>query len=68
MSTDKIDPSKKDATISSADDVVKTTKSGEVELSEKELKRVLAAPTAVSMQGYTLNMTLRARKRLTSSD
>lgn len=40
MSTDKIDPNKKDATISSADDLVKTTKSGDVELSEEELKRV----------------------------
>jgi type VI protein secretion system component Hcp len=40
MSTDKIDPSKKDATISSADDLVKTAKSGDVELSEEELKRV----------------------------
>jgi bacteriocin-like protein len=40
MSTDKIDPSKKDTTISSADDLIKTTKSGEVELSEEELKRV----------------------------
>ena len=40
MGTDKIDPSKKRATISSADDLVKTTKSGDVELSEEELKRV----------------------------
>jgi hypothetical protein len=40
MSTDKTDPSKKDATISSADDLVKTTKSGDVELSEEELNRV----------------------------
>jgi hypothetical protein len=40
MSNDKIDPSKKDATISSADDLVKTTKSGDVELSEAELSRV----------------------------
>ena len=40
MSTDKVDPSKKDTTISSADDLVKTTKSGDVELSEEELKRV----------------------------
>jgi hypothetical protein len=41
MSTDKIDPSKKDATISSADDLVKTTKSGDVQLSEEELNRVV---------------------------
>jgi type VI secretion system secreted protein Hcp len=40
MSTDKADPSKKDATISSADDLVKTTKSGDVELTEEGLKRV----------------------------
>ena len=40
MSTDKIDPSKKDATISSADDLVTTTKSGDVELSEEQLNRV----------------------------
>ena len=37
MGDDKIDPNKKDATISSADDLVK---SGDVELSEEELKRV----------------------------
>jgi hypothetical protein len=40
MSTDKIDPSKKDATISSADDLTKTTNKGDVELTEEELKRV----------------------------
>jgi hypothetical protein len=40
MSTDKIDPSKKDTTISSADDLAKTTNKGDVELSEEELKRV----------------------------
>jgi len=40
MSTDKIDPSRKDTNISSADDLTKTTKKGEVELTEEELKRV----------------------------
>jgi len=40
MSTDKIDPSKKDTTISSADDLTKTTNKGDVELNEEELKRV----------------------------
>jgi type VI protein secretion system component Hcp len=40
MSTDKTDASKKDATISSADDLTKTTSKGDVELSEEELKRV----------------------------
>jgi len=39
MSTDKIDPCKKDTTISSADDLTKTTNKGDVELSEKEIKR-----------------------------
>jgi bacteriocin-like protein len=43
MSTNKIDPSKKDATISSADDLVK---SGDVELSEEELKRVTGGSKA----------------------
>lgn len=40
MSTDKIDPSKKDATISSADDLTKTSRKGDVELTEEELRRV----------------------------
>jgi len=40
MGADKIDQNKKDATISSADDLVKTTKSSDVEMSEEELKRV----------------------------
>ena len=40
MSNDKIDPSKKDAAISSADDLSKTAKSGDVEMTEEELKRV----------------------------
>jgi len=40
MATDKADPSKQDTTISSADDLVKTTKSGDVELTEEGLKRV----------------------------
>ena len=34
------DPSNKDPKISSADDLVKTIKKGDVELSEEELKRV----------------------------
>ena len=50
MSTDKIDPSKKEATISSTDDVVKTTKSGDVELTEKELKRVVGGATDGSLE------------------
>ena len=45
MSADKDDPAKTDTTISSADDLVKTTKSGEVELTETELKRVAGGGT-----------------------
>ncbi len=40
MSNDKADPSKKDPNISSADNLTKTTKKGDVELTEEELKRV----------------------------
>ena len=40
MSNDKVDPSKKDPNISSADNLTKTTKSGDVEMTEEELKRV----------------------------
>ena len=40
MSNDRNDPKKKDPKISSADDLSKTTKKGDVELSEEELKRV----------------------------
>ena len=40
MSDDKVDPSKKDPQISSADDLIKTTNKGDVELTEEELKRV----------------------------
>ena len=40
MSTNNIDPSNKGATISSTDDLVKTTKSGDVEMTEEQLKRV----------------------------
>jgi bacteriocin-like protein len=39
MSTDKTDPSKA-ASISSADDLTKTTKKGDIELTEEELKKV----------------------------
>ncbi len=34
MSSDKADPTKKDPKISSADDLAKTTKKGDVELNE----------------------------------
>ena len=40
MSNDKIDPSNKDANISSTDDLVKTTNAGKVELTEEQLNRV----------------------------
>jgi hypothetical protein len=50
MSDDKIDPSKKDATISSADDLVKTTNSGDVELSEEQLNRVTGGGKAAKGQ------------------
>jgi hypothetical protein len=48
MSTDKIDPSKKDAKISSADDLVKTSKKGEVELSENELEKATGGAGTVA--------------------
>jgi bacteriocin-like protein len=47
MSTDKADPSTKDAAISSADDLVKTNK-GDVELTEEELKRVTGGGKSIS--------------------
>jgi bacteriocin-like protein len=51
MSADKIDPSKKDTQISSADDLTKTSKKGDVELSEEELKRVIGgSPDQVAGQ------------------
>jgi hypothetical protein len=36
---DKADPKKKETKISSADDLTKTSKSGDIELDEEELKR-----------------------------
>ena len=51
MSTDKIDPSKQDTTISSSDDLTKTTNKGEVELSEEELKRVAGGTITVRKSG-----------------
>ena len=44
MSTDKIDPSKKDPKIAT-DDLTKTTKKGDVELTEEELKRTTGGVT-----------------------
>jgi hypothetical protein len=37
---DKVDPKRKETKISSADDLTKTSKSGDIELEEEELKRV----------------------------
>ncbi len=51
MNTDKVDPSKKDTTISSADDLVKTTKKGDVELSEQELSNVAGGTITVRKSG-----------------
>jgi hypothetical protein len=36
----KVEPKKKDTKISSADDMIKTSKKGDIELDEEELKRV----------------------------
>jgi hypothetical protein len=41
----KVEPKKKDTKISSADDLTKTSKSGDVELDEEELKRVTGGAT-----------------------
>ena len=38
--SDKVHPNSKETKISSADDLTKTSKSGDVELDEEELKRV----------------------------
>jgi hypothetical protein len=38
--TNKAEPEKKDTKIPSADDLTKTSKSGDIELDEEELKRV----------------------------
>jgi bacteriocin-like protein len=57
MSTDKIDPSNKDTTISSADDLTKTTNKGDVELSEEELKRVTGGTVAGTFEkGVNIKM------------
>ncbi len=57
MSTDKIDPSKKDATISPADDLVKPANA---ELSEEELKRVTGGKSSpVLMQACATGVHLK---------
>lgn len=47
------DPTKKDPKISSADDLTKTTKKGDVELTEEELKRVSGGVNFGSIKGET---------------
>jgi hypothetical protein len=56
MSTDKADPSKNDATISSADDLVKTTKSGDVELNEEQLNRVTGGKGTQAVEFLKITM------------
>jgi hypothetical protein len=43
----KAEPSKKGTKISPADDLIKTGKSGDIELDEEELKRVTGGKTPV---------------------
>jgi hypothetical protein len=63
MSTDKADPSKKDTIISSADDLVKTTKSGDVELTEEGLKGVSGGKRDGSLEaGLHFKYDLKAQK------
>jgi hypothetical protein len=47
----KMEPKKKDTKISSADDLTKTSKSGEIELDEEELKRVSGGYTPQKADG-----------------
>jgi hypothetical protein len=62
MSTDKSDPSKKDPQISSTDDLTKTTKSGDVELGEEELKRVSAGTPSSGGDRPTESLSLNFTK------
>jgi len=56
MTTDKIDPSKRDTTISFADDLTKTTNKS-AELSEEELKRASGGRSYEYEHHYGLNVT-----------
>jgi hypothetical protein len=47
----KAEPKKKDTKISSADDLTKTTKNGDIELTEEELKRVAGGYTPQKADG-----------------
>jgi hypothetical protein len=47
----KLEPKKKDTKISSADDLTKTGKSGDIELDEEELKRVAGGYTPQKADG-----------------
>ena len=53
MSNDKIDPKTKDTKISSADDLIKTTKKGDVELTEEELKRATGGTVTIKFTTTT---------------
>ena len=53
MSNDKVDPSKKDPQISSADDLIKSTNKSDAELSEEELKRVSGGTTFLKIDTPT---------------
>jgi len=63
MSDDKVDPSKKDPQISSADDLVKPTKKGDVELSEEELKRVSGGAIYMKFPGTDGEVTTQGHEK-----
>jgi len=63
MSDDKIDPSKKDPQISSADDLAKTTTKGDVELSEEELKRVSGGAIYMKIGGIGGEVTTQGHEK-----
>jgi hypothetical protein len=51
LGRDKADPKRKKAKISPADDLVKTSKSGDIELDEEELKRVSGGTLKAQLKG-----------------
>jgi hypothetical protein len=51
MSNDKIDPSSRDPKVSSADDLTKTSKKGDVELTEEELNKVAGGRSSGTISG-----------------
>lgn len=63
MSADKDHPNSKDTTISSADNLVKTTKNGDIELTEAELKRVAGGRADASLDaGVHFKYDIKAQK------